>query len=206
MTELTVSQALQQGISAHKEGNLQEAERLYRSILSVQPQHPDANHNLGVVAVAVGKVEGALPLFKTALEINPEIEQFWFSYMDALVRLNKDEAQKLLEQAKKAGLQKDNVVKLKSLLSNGDTFSQPVADNTAPTSEQLNNLIALYSHGNFQEALKLGNQLATHFPNNQIIPNILGAVLVDLGKYNEAISNYRASIRLSPRYAEARYN
>jgi len=127
--------------------------------------------------------------------------------MDALVRLNcRDEAQKLLEQAKEAGLQKDNIVKLKALLRNGDTLSQPVAGNTAPTSEQLNNLIALYSHGNFQEALKLGNQLATHFPSNQIIPNILGAVLADLGKYNEAISNYRTSIRLSPRYAEAHYN
>ena len=53
--ELTVDQALQQGVAAHREGKLQEAERLYRAILQVQPNHPDANHNLGGLAVAVGK-------------------------------------------------------------------------------------------------------------------------------------------------------
>jgi len=53
--ELTIDQALQQGIAAHKEGKLQDAERLYRAILQAQPNHPDANHNLGVLAVAVGK-------------------------------------------------------------------------------------------------------------------------------------------------------
>ena len=74
--ELTIEQALQQGISAHKEGKLQEAERLYRAILQSQPLHPDANYNLGILAVSVNKAEAALPLFKTALEVNPKIENF----------------------------------------------------------------------------------------------------------------------------------
>ena len=37
--ELTVDQALQQGVAAHKEGKLEEAERLYRAILQSQPLH-----------------------------------------------------------------------------------------------------------------------------------------------------------------------
>ena len=69
--ELTIEQALQQGVEADKEGKVQEAERLYRAILQAQPQHPDANHNLGVLAVSVNKTEEALPLLKTALESNP---------------------------------------------------------------------------------------------------------------------------------------
>jgi len=73
---LTIEQALQQGVAAHKEGKLQEAERLYRAILQSQPKHADANHNLGVLAVSVNKADTALPLFKTALEANPKIEQF----------------------------------------------------------------------------------------------------------------------------------
>ena len=60
--ELTVDQALQQGVAAHKEGKFQDAERLYRKILQAQPSHPDANHNLGVLAVAVGKTLEAIPL------------------------------------------------------------------------------------------------------------------------------------------------
>ena len=87
--ELTVDQALQQGVAAHKEGNLQDAERLYRAILQAQPNHPDANHNLGVLAVAVGKPLEAIPLFKLALEANPKVEQFWLSYIDALIKLER---------------------------------------------------------------------------------------------------------------------
>ena len=37
-------------MNAHKEGKLKEAERLYRAILQSQPLHPDANHNLGLIA------------------------------------------------------------------------------------------------------------------------------------------------------------
>ena len=84
--ELTIEQALQQGVTAHKEGELQDAERLYRAILQSQPLHPDANHNLGVLAVSVNKIELALPLFKTALEANPKIGQFWLSYIEALFK------------------------------------------------------------------------------------------------------------------------
>ena len=73
--ELTIEQALQQGITAHKEGKLKDAERLYRIILQSQPLHPDANHNLGVLAVSANKVDAALPLFKTALEANPRIKR-----------------------------------------------------------------------------------------------------------------------------------
>ena len=84
--EPTIEQALQQGVAAHREGNFQEAERLYRTVLQSQPAHPDANHNLGVLAVSVNKADAALPLFKLALEANPKIEQFWLSYIDALIK------------------------------------------------------------------------------------------------------------------------
>ena len=89
--KLTIEEALRRGIAAHKESKLQDAERLYRAILQSQPKHPDANHNLGVIAVSVNKVDVALPLFKTALETNPKIEQFWLSYIDALIKEKKFE-------------------------------------------------------------------------------------------------------------------
>jgi len=108
--ELTIEQVLHQGVTAHKEGKLQEAERLYRTILQSQPLHPDANHNLGVIAVSVNKAEAALPLFKTALEANPKIEQFWLSYIDALIKEKQsDNAKQVLEQAKKEGLSGNKV-------------------------------------------------------------------------------------------------
>ncbi|MBT3593528.1 MAG: tetratricopeptide repeat protein [Hellea sp.] len=103
--ELTIEQALQQGVAAHKEGKLQDAARLYRAILQSQPLHPDANHNLGVFAISVNKAEAAVPLFKTALEANPKIEQFWLSYIDALIKTEKvDDARRVLADAQQAGV------------------------------------------------------------------------------------------------------
>ena len=102
--EMTLEQMLQQGVAEHKAGNLEEAERLYCTILESEPGHPDANHNLGVMAVSVNKTELALPLFKAALEANSNIEQFWISLIDALIKENQLEAAKAtLEQAKKSG-------------------------------------------------------------------------------------------------------
>jgi protein O-GlcNAc transferase len=40
---------LQQAITHHKADEMENAERLYRAILSEQANHPDANHNLGVL-------------------------------------------------------------------------------------------------------------------------------------------------------------
>ena len=103
--ELTIEQALQHGVAAHKEGRLQDAESLYRAILQSQPSHPNANHNLGVMAVSVNKPELALPLFKTALEANPKIEQFWLSYIDALIKENQLEtAKSALAEGRNIGL------------------------------------------------------------------------------------------------------
>ena len=103
--ELTVEQVLQQGITAHKEGKLQDAERLYRAILQSQPKNPDANHNLGVLAVSANKAGAALSLFKTALEANPKIEQFWLSYIDTLIKEKLLEgAKEFIEKAKKQGV------------------------------------------------------------------------------------------------------
>ena len=66
--QLTIEQAFQQGIEAHRDGRLQDAERFYRAILKSQPIHPDANHNLGVIAISANKAHQSLMFFKTALE------------------------------------------------------------------------------------------------------------------------------------------
>ena len=118
ITSQTLQQTLQQAIKAHKSGELKDAEVLYRSILEVQPQHPDANHNLGVLAVSLHQAETALPLFKTALDANPSQGQFWLSYIDALIQEKQfDNARNVLSQGKKAGLVGERVDALESQLA-----------------------------------------------------------------------------------------
>ena len=99
--ELTLDQALQKGIEAHKAGQVQEADKFYTAILQSQPAHPDANHNMGVLAVGIGKAQESLPFFKRAVEANPDIVQFWLSYIDALIKLDKfSDATAVFNQAK----------------------------------------------------------------------------------------------------------
>ena len=50
--KLTLIQLLQQGVKAHKIGNLKKAENFYMEILEIEPTHPDANHNLGILKVS----------------------------------------------------------------------------------------------------------------------------------------------------------
>jgi tetratricopeptide (TPR) repeat protein len=137
--ELTIEQALQQGVVAHKEGKLQDAERLYRAILRSQPKHPDANHNLGVIAVSVNKADAALPLFKTALGANPKIEQFWLSYIDALIKIERfDEARQILADAQQAGI---NPAKLQIF---ADQFESELSPSSHKSQQGLGN--PLQSH------------------------------------------------------------
>ena len=115
--ELTLDQALQKGIEAHKAGNVQEADRYYTAILKANPKHSDANHNMGILAVGVGNVEAALPFFKTALEANPKISQFWLSYIDALIKLDRmDDARAISGQAKSIGIKGDGFDQLEQKL------------------------------------------------------------------------------------------
>ena len=87
--DLTIDQKLEQGFRAHKDGKYFDAERLYRSVLDSIPLHPDANHNLGILAVKFNKPYAALPLFENAVKANKNIEQFWLSYIELLIKLNR---------------------------------------------------------------------------------------------------------------------
>ena len=140
--ELTIEQVLQQWVTAHKEGKIEEAERLYRAILQSQPAQPDANHNLGVIAASVNKADVALPLFRTALEANPKIEQFWLSYIDALIKESQLETAKtVLEQTKKYGVSGGKINTLKSPL--GSKIQHVNSANSSQ--QQLNRLSGIVS-------------------------------------------------------------
>ena len=73
--EITIEEALSRGIEAHQAGQVEEADRFYTLVLNIEPRHPDANHNMGILAVNVGQLEQALPFFRTAIEVNPSIDQ-----------------------------------------------------------------------------------------------------------------------------------
>ena len=117
MEEKTISEALSLGIEAHRAGDYKTADRYYTAILKVDPKHADANHNMGVLAVGLGKIEEAVPFFKTALEANGNIAQFWLSYIDVLIRTERHyEAITVFDQAKRQGAVGDGFDKVQKVL------------------------------------------------------------------------------------------
>ena len=203
--ELTIEQALQQGIAAHKKGNLQDAERLYRAILQSQPSHPDANHNLGVLAVSVSKIDAALPLFKTALEANPKIEQFWLSYIETLIKGKQFEnAKQVIEQAKRKGLTGDRLTSLETQLL--PKIQKPNTTSVNPPQKLLNNLLGHYQNGRYGEAERLAVSITQDFPKHPFGWQILGATLKQKGKISEALALSQKLVQLVPQDAGAHYN
>ena len=161
--ELTLDQALQKGVEAHKAGKVQEADRYYTAILKTNPNHPDANHNMGVLAVGIGKVETALPFFKTALDTNPNIDQFWISYIDALIKLDRlDEASDVFNTAKTQGVKGNGFEHLEKRLAGleKDTEVNGTPGGTEePPDAKLQNLINLYTQSKYKEALYKSSKL-----------------------------------------------
>jgi len=203
--ELTIKQTLQQGIAAHKKGKLQDAERLYRAILQSQPLHPDANHNLGVLAVSVNKVYAALPLFKIALEANPKIEQFWLSYIDALIKEQQFEvANQVLEQAEKRGFDGEKLNSLKvQIVPIPHTEN---AGSASPSQAQLDTLLELYQNGRVSDSEDLAMSFIYEFPKHQFAWKVLGAVLGKTARKDEALTANQKAVQLMPQDAEAHYN
>ena len=198
--ELSIEQALQQGVAAHNAGNLQEAERAYQAILQSQPKHPDANHNLGLIAISVNQIEAALPLFKTALNVNPNIEQFWISYIDALVKANHlKDAKQAIKKAKKKGF---DATKLQALFSQSKVNSET----KAPSQQQLSSLSEYYRAGQYGDAERLAKSITQQFPEHQFGWKVLGVVLGATGRNSEAENANQTSVVLSPQDAEAHNN
>ena len=53
-------------------GRLDDAMELFQSILRAEPNHAEANHGMGTLAVMVEQFGAALPYFAAALDADPQ--------------------------------------------------------------------------------------------------------------------------------------
>ena len=178
---MITDQTLKQAIKAHQVGRLEEADHLYQKILETQPTHPDANHNLGVLKVLLNKSADALLLFKIAVESNPSIEQYWYSYSNTLIREKKfKEAEAISRKAIKF---KPNFVTIHFNLG-----------------------FILNEIGKFKEAELSYKKAITLKPEFVEAYYNLGATLQALGRTDEAVESYKKAIMLKPKFVEAHNN
>jgi tetratricopeptide (TPR) repeat protein len=172
---------LSEALGHHQAGRLQEAERLYRQILTIDARHADGLHLLGVLAHQTGHHEAAVEMIQRAIA-NQGREAMCYSHLGlALQALGRpDEAVAAYEQA----------------LALNPKFA-----------EAHNNLgNAWKDKGELEEAIGAYEKALALNPNYVEAHSNLGLSLQGLGRFEEAAARYERAITLAPNYAHARWN
>jgi protein O-GlcNAc transferase len=204
VAKLTINHVLKQAVDAHKAKQLHKAHHLYAAILKVQPKHPDANHNTGLLTVGFGKIELALPFFKTALEANPSNAQFWYSHIVALIKLEKlTDAKVLLDQAKSKGIKGADFDQLEQRLNDA---SKAPAIKPDYADSQHNMGVALQNQGNLEEAIEAYNKTLAIKPDHVLAYYNMANALQAQGNLKEAIEAYGKALAIKPDYADSYKN
>ena len=203
--ESTVEQALRQAALAHKEGRIEAAERALCDILESQPTNAAANHLLGIIALSSNDTERALTLFKAALSANPNIEQYWLSYIASLLTHNRTElAREILKQARQEGFDSKELTALETQL-NSSTSGEPVNALTPPR-HQLTELIKLYQNQEYKAAKAPAYSMTSQYPKFPLGWTLLGAVLGYTGDRSAALEAHHKASELLPQDADLKNN
>ncbi len=177
----TIPEALAIAIQHHQGGRLQAAEQIYRQILAVQPNQPDALHLLGVVASQTGRHEVAVDYIGRAVQLQGNV---------AFYHNNLGEAYRALRRIPEAVACYRRALDLKP-----------------DYAEAHNNLgITWKEQGKLDDAIACYRRALDLKPDYAQAHSNLGIALKDQGKLDEALACCRRALELQPDFAEAHYN
>ncbi|MDZ4056956.1 MAG: tetratricopeptide repeat protein [Polynucleobacter sp.] len=189
-------------LACHRSGQYPEAEELYRAVLRTQPQHPDANHNLGAIAVECGHFLASIPYFQAALQANPKALQYWVSLVDALIQAGEHAlAADILEDARRAGLAGDAAGELVERLVAHALRRAEAAPRSAgrtPPAAQCEEINRLFDAERFAEVVTMGRRMTRQYPQSPVGWKSLSAALMRLGQRDKAIEPMQRALQLNP--------
>ena len=95
-----IDHLLDDAIALHEAKRFFSASAKYLKILEQDAFHADTNHNFGLLKVELGLKEEALILLQTAINTNPNVLQYWVTFINTLTIIERfDDARAVLEQA-----------------------------------------------------------------------------------------------------------
>lgn len=206
---------LREGSVHHRAGRLAQAEPFYRQILSLDPNHAEALHLLGLLAYQVGKLDQAVALLTQAIQHDSSQAPYRFNLGVVLQKQGKlDEAASAYE---KAARQSPSYAEALSNLGNvrleqGKPEEAAIAYRKALEAnpsyvEAHNNLgVALKELGKLDEAAASYRLALGLKPDHQEALCNLGVALMEQGKLEEAIAAYQKVLGLSPDHVKAQTN
>ncbi len=208
----SVKQDFQRGVQYHRSGNLKVAEQLYRDVLSKEPNHPDALHLLGVLAMQMKQPAVAANLINRAISINPGKGIYYGDFGKALYRCGKRDA--AIQACRKAIELNPEDSEAHNTL--GRVLNK--AGKTAAAVAHFQNAIRInprYAEAYFYigRILEAQGQIEDAFENFESAANLdptsinarikLGVIQQKLGKINEAIATFKFIVERRPRHIEA---
>ena len=170
-----------QGVALQRQGKLADAERVCWQILRRQPNHFDALHLLGVIAIQTKQTERGVELITKAIGLNAKIAAAHNSVAIGLQDL---------KRAEEALASYDKAIVLKPDYAEA-YYNRGIALQDLKRPEE-----ALAS---YDKAIALKPDYAKAYSNR-------GNVLGDLKRPEEALASYDKAIALKPNYAEAHSN
>lgn len=185
MDQQAVIALLRRALEHHQANRFDEAERLYREVLSADANAPDALHLLGVLLAQRGRAADGLPLLQRAVALVPNVAEFH---------------RHLGEVLQMVGRHNDALQSFARALQ--------IDPNDAPARSGAGGaLMALGQLAQAAEQLRIVAQLR---PNDAAALGNYGHVLMRLGKFNESFVVFKRAVEIDPncgpawmQYAEA---
>ncbi|AMV30635.1 TPR repeat-containing protein YrrB [Pirellula sp. SH-Sr6A] len=203
---------LNKGVALQQQGKLADAQSLYRQVLEVCPEQPDALHLLGLIEMANGNHVAAIDCIQQALRWSPDSSVFLGNLGVALRNIGRiDEAiatyQRALQSNPEAHDTWFNLGKAYRLQENNlraeEAFRKAIDASPSTASPYLSLLRLLSEERRVEEALEWANRAIERCRPNVELHLSKGAVLKRLGRIDEAIVQYTKATELSPTSVDA---
>ena len=175
-----MSKNYQTAFELHKNGNLEEAKKMYEDILKKTPNDFNCLHHLGLIAKNNKEYLSAIELISRAITINPNSASAHFNLGNILQKINR---------TNDAIASFDKAINIKP-----DHELYLLRGNALHEVKRLDEALASYD-----EALKLKADDFMAFSNR-------GLILVELNKIEEGITEYNKAIQINSNFLVARYN
>jgi len=187
------------------DGQLEQAATLYQEVLNIQPDNAEANYRLGILGFNLHGVNEAIPLLEKAVQFKPEDEQYWATYIDALMQFA-DVATVLeaLELGQKFGLTAETAqVIAEDFLAQIDAQAQPVTTNSLCSNEAIKQCLTEVLGTNIKaiNAASFKSSISPHLDLSAFEPTI--NALLNGNQHNEILSLIYKSIsaiKLQPEF------
>jgi tetratricopeptide (TPR) repeat protein len=210
----SASEVLAEAVMRHHAGCYAEAEQLYRAVLAVEPQAPDALHGLGLLAIQAGHFPDAVRLLETAIRLDSHQSTYYLNLGNALQLHGEPESaihayRQCLMLSPDSGTAHSNLGMALLTLGRYEQAVQhlEIASELQPASSQIQDNLgnALQAVGRPEEAvrhhrraLQLTPCAASQVP--EMLGN-LGLAFAAMGKWDEATESFERSLHRNPQNA-----